>query len=92
MYQQPNMQPTLTNPTLNTSSMIVGIIGLLLCMLPFFGMIAPAVAILLAVLGRGNQMHITGRGLAGFIMGILGLIGNVVFLIFYLAAIYLVTL
>lgn len=92
MYQQPNMQPTLTNPTLNTSSMIVGIIGLLLCMLPFFGMIAPAVAILLAVLGRGNQMHITERGLAGFIMGILGLIGNVVFLIFYLAAIYLVTL
>ena len=87
MYQQSNMQLRSTSPVLNTSAMIVGIIGLLLCMIPGFGTIAPAMAILLAVLGRGNQLRITGQGLAGLIMGIVGLVGNIIFMILYFVAI-----
>ncbi len=92
MYHQPSMQPKLINPTLNTSSMVVGIIGLLLCMIPGFGMIAPAMAILLALLGRGNELRIAGQGLSGLIMGILGLIGNLFFLIFYFVVIAMTSL
>lgn len=82
MNYQPHLQTEKTCPTMYTGAMISGIIGLLLCMLPVFGLVAPALAIIFAVLGRGNQFKITGQGLAGLIMGIIGIVGNIVFFIF----------
>ncbi len=81
MNNYPNMQPELTNPTMNTSSMICGIVGLLLCMIPMFGLCAPCLAVILSLLGRGNQMKVKGSGLAGLIMGIVGIAGNIAFLV-----------
>ena len=83
MNQEFYMQKKLVNPVLNTSAMIVGIIGLLLCMLPALGLVAPALAIMLALLGRGNQLTLTGPGLAGVILGIIGIVGNILFMVFY---------
>lgn len=80
MNYQPLNQNECTCPGMNTASMVAGIIGLLLCMIPFLGTVAPALAILFSLLGRGNQLKIKGQGLAGLIMGFLGLFGNVIFL------------
>ncbi len=81
MNYQPQMQKELTNPGMNTASMVVGIIGLLMAMIPVFGLPAPSIAIMLALLGRGNQMQLRGHGLAGLILGILGLVANFAFTI-----------
>lgn len=79
MNYQPQTQKELTSPGMNTGAMVLGIIGLLMAMIPVFGLSAPSMAIILALLGRGNQMKLSGHGLAGLILGILGIVGNLAF-------------
>ena len=78
MNYQPFNENECTCPGMNTASMIAGILGMLVCIIPFLGTIAPALAILFSFLGRGNQMKIKGQGLAGLILGFLGIAGNLV--------------
>lgn len=80
MNYQPLNQNECTCSGMNTASMVAGIIGLLTCVIPFLGTAAPALAILFSLLGRGNQLKIKGQGLAGLILGLLGIVGNIAFL------------
>ncbi len=90
MHHHSLSQPPLASAPLNTCSMIAGIVGLLLIMIPGFGMIGPALAILLSLAGRGNQMEFAGRGLTGIILGIIGIIGNIFFIAFYITILFIV--
>lgn len=87
MNYQPLNQTERTCPNMNLAAMVFGIIGLLLCFIPVFGLGAPSTAIILALLGRGNTMEMKGQGLGGFVMGILGIIGNLVFTVVIMVAV-----
>jgi len=86
MYYQPVNEAERTSPGMNTGAMISGIMGLLSCAIPFIGCVVPSVAIILSLLGRGNQMKLKGSGLGGLVMGIIGIVGNVVFTIVLFSA------
>jgi hypothetical protein len=67
-----------SNNGLAIAALIVGIVGLLLCLIPFGGVLVPLVALLLGFLGlrRAKEIMI-GRGMsiAGIVLGIVGVIG-----------------
>ena len=84
----PPPPPAATNG-LAIGALIVGIIGLILCWIPFGGAVLPLVALLLGFLGvrRANQIAV-GKGMAitGIVLGILGLVAcaliTIVFTVF----------
>lgn len=85
-----NYQPITTqqsSSSMELASVITGIVGLLLCFMPLFGLISPCLAIMFALLSRGYEMKIKGQRLAGLLLGIIGVIGNVIFFVIIITAI-----
>lgn len=68
--------PTKTN-ALALTALIVGIVGLFLCWIPFLGLLVGLVAVVLGFLGMRKSAEVGGKGLA--IGGIVA--GGIVFLI-----------
>ena len=59
---------------LSDIAFVIAIIGLFCTPVPIFGFFGPALAIILANLGRGYKTEFTGKGKAALIIGIIGLI------------------
>ncbi|MBQ7077170.1 MAG: hypothetical protein IJM91_03430 [Lachnospiraceae bacterium] len=74
------MSPTKRTPIdpakspLSDVAFVLSIIGIFCTPVPFFGFFGPALAIILANLGRGKEMQFVKKGKAAFIIGIIGLI------------------
>lgn len=71
--------------------MVLGIVGLALCWLPFVGWVCALVGIILAVLGMGKAKKLGGKGkgmaIAGLVCGIIGIaIGVLLFALTMMAA------
>lgn len=66
------------------AGMVLGILGLVLCWIPFVGAACALVGLILGVLGMGRANKIGGAGkgmaIAGLITGILGLLAGIFFI------------
>jgi hypothetical protein len=75
----------------SVSSMIMGILSLLLSTLPFGGLFFAVAAIVLAVVARKNLKYFDGMAIAGLVLGIFGAVVGITVLLFTygpLAAMY----
>jgi hypothetical protein len=90
----PHAAPPYQQPPGNgmaVAGMVLGIIGLVLCWVPFLGWVCAIVGVILAVLGMGKAKKIGGKGkgmaVAGLVCGIIGLaIGILLFALTMMAA------
>ena len=77
-YQQPQYQPQYAQPQqqgakgMSIAAMVCGIIGLILCWIPFVGLIINAMAIIFYILSRKEAPN--GMATAGLVCGIIGLV------------------
>ena len=58
---------------LSDIAFIISIIGLFCTPVPFLGFFGPALALILANMGRGYKMNFEGKGKAALIIGLIGL-------------------
>lgn len=65
----------------STASLVLGILGILFCWIPVFGAIMPILAIIL-----GNSKE--GAGIAGIVLGWIGLVPTFLGLIFFLIGLF----
>ena len=66
---------------LSDIAVVIAIIGLFCSPVPFFGLFGPALAIILANIGRGYKNEFTGKGKTAFIIGIIGLVISIALLV-----------
>ena len=59
---------------LSDIAFVIAIIGLFCTPVPIFGFFGPALAVILANMGRGYRMSFAGKGKAAFIIGIIGIV------------------
>lgn len=82
---EPNKSP------LSDIAFVIAIIGIFCSPVPFFGFFAPALALIIANLGRGYKNEFTGKGKVALIIGIIGLLIALILLIvevrFYLTSV-----
>lgn len=72
---QPVMNPDKAfESSMPTAALTVGIIGVVFALVPYFGLICPAVAMTLALLSRGGNMNTAQKGKAALILGVIGVI------------------
>jgi hypothetical protein len=62
---------------MEVASLVLGIIGLLIGWIPFFGFPIPVIGLILGILGRKKGTK-KGLALAGMIMSIIGLFGAII--------------
>lgn len=65
------------------ASLILGIIGLIFVAIPLLGTCLSSLAILFSNLSRGGNMKYRGKGLAGNIIGIIGLVISIIVTIYF---------
>ena len=98
---QPQQQQTYSQPAASTvqpaaepgsglgvGALVCGIIGLVLCLVPFVGLILSIVAVVLG--GKGRKTLPEGKrgmALAGFILGIIGLVISIIYLIWWIVVV-----
>lgn len=75
-YQPPQYQPQYQQQGvargMSVASMVCGIVGLVLCWVPFFGLVVNALAIIFYILSRKETPN--GMATAGLVCGIIGII------------------
>lgn len=64
--------------SMETASMVLGLISLTTCTCLYISLACGALAILLGILSKGGELTMSNRAQAGVIMGILGLVFTVV--------------
>jgi hypothetical protein len=84
-YPQPPFpgQPAPTNG-LGIAGFVTGLLGLLLCWVPFFGLILAGCGVVLGAMGMSQGKKVganTGLAVAGLVLGIVALIPALIFLI-----------
>lgn len=87
-YEPQNTFATPQTSSMPTAALTLAIIGLVFSFIPVFGTICPAIAVCLALLSRGGQMHTEGKSKVALFLGLLGIaicIAMTVFGIVYLA-------
>ena len=65
------------------AAMIVGIVGVVFCWMPLWGFIIAATALALGIVGLVRRAPNHGMALAGTILGGIGVLLNVLFVIFF---------
>lgn len=78
--QQYNPMPPMDrrSHSMETASMVLGIISFTTCTCLYISLACGALAILLGLLSKGGELTISNKAQAGVIMGILGLVFTVV--------------
>jgi hypothetical protein len=79
-------QPVSQTNGLALAALIVGIISVVLCWIPFFNFVPAIIGIILGILARRRPEQ-RGLGLAGLILSIIALVISVVYLIILVAAV-----
>lgn len=86
----PAVPPTQGNG-LAVAGMVLGILGLVLCWIPFAGWLLALLGIILGALGWSKANKLGGRGkgmaIAGTVCGIIGLVIGVIFLVLTMVAV-----
>ncbi|MDO8555640.1 MAG: hypothetical protein Q7R96_00515 [Nanoarchaeota archaeon] len=67
---------------MGTASLVLGIVSIILCWVPFLGVITGIIGIILA--GKQKKIFPTGIATAGFITSIVGLVFSGFYLIFWI--------
>ena len=87
-YEPQNTFATPQTSAMPTAALTLAIIGLVFSFVPIFGTICPAIAVALALLSRGGEMHTAGKSKFALFFGLIGIaicIAITVFGIVYLA-------
>lgn len=71
--------------TLGITSLVMGIIGLVFFLAPYFGIFFSITGIILG--GKQNKYYKTGQGTSGFVLGIIGTILNCMMLFVFIFAV-----
>ena len=86
-YSEPPVSPVPVSSGSGVAAMVCGIIALILCWVPFIGLVFGIVAMVLG--GKGMRTLPQGKkgmAIAGFVMGIIGLVVGVIILIIWIIA------
>ena len=67
---------------MGTASLVLGIVSIVLCWVPFLGVVTGIIGIILA--GKQKKIFPTGLATAGFVTSIVGLILSGFYLVFWL--------
>lgn len=76
--QQPAYQPPPARPVdgLSIAALVLGVVAVVLCWIPFLGAIIAILAIIFGAIGVGRKIS-TGMGVAGLVLGLLAFLANV---------------
>jgi hypothetical protein len=80
------VQPVAQSNGVAIAALIVGIISVVVCWIPFFGLVPPIVGIILGIIGRRKPVQ-QGISLAGLVLSIVGLVGALVITLLLVAGI-----
>lgn len=80
-YQPMPAQTKDNTSTMKNASFIFGIFAIILSCFFLFGFPCSAMAIILGQLSKGGQLHSSGKGRTGLILGIVGLVLSTIFLV-----------
>lgn len=72
-YEPQNTFATPQTSSMPIAALTLAIIGLVFSFIPIFGTICPAIAVALALLSRGGQMHTEGKSKVALLLGLLGI-------------------
>lgn len=83
-YQPMPSQMKDNTSTMKSASFVLGVLGIILSCFYLLGFPCSAIAIVLGHLSKGDQLHSAGKGRTGMILGTIGLLLSVVFLVAFI--------